>query len=87
MGVNPIMSRNVPISNDPLNLTVFDESMFNQHDETDVQVNFVDQFLSNPTNAKMVNEIIESCKNLIFTNMVAQEMIVTSLHTLVTTNP
>ncbi|GLJ38691.1 hypothetical protein SUGI_0788690 [Cryptomeria japonica] len=77
--ITPIMSGNVPTSYDLLNSIVTNDTMVNQPDETNNQDNRVDRFLANPNNTQMVDEIIESRKNLIFANMASQGMTVASL--------
>lgn len=51
------------------------------------QINLVDQFLSNPHNAQMVEETIENRKSIIFANMVAWGMIVSSPDAPMTASP
>lgn len=87
MGIIPIMWEFFHTSFCLLNQIPSYETMVNQLDEIDGQVNPIDQFLQDPNNTQMVDKIIESHKDLIFVNMFSQGMIITSLVTLVTASP
>lgn len=83
--VNPTMAGNIPLTHEMINPTIIsDDAKINQPDDTDTQINLVDQFLANTDNAQMVDEIIEARKDLIFTNMVTSGMTITSFDVLVT---
>lgn len=84
MSTNPTLSESVLVSLDPLNPITPQETMVNQPDETYISANPLNQFLSNPNNAQMVEEIIEKHKHLILSHVVAQGMTIMSSDTPIT---